>query len=101
MLAAQCLQHLEKWSEAAGLYEKFIQDHPRHALAVEARFRLGECRLAEGDRKQARRVWQDLIAGQVGNLSHKHGGASRITSRMHSFNSLALGTFPSPRATKN
>ena len=44
-------------------------------LAVEARFRLGECRLAEGDRKQARRVWQDLIAGQVGNLSHKHGGA--------------------------
>ena len=44
------------------LYEKFIKDHADSPLDVEARFRLGECRLAEGNLKQARRVWQDLLA---------------------------------------
>jgi cytochrome c-type biogenesis protein CcmH/NrfG len=29
---------------------------------MEARFRLGDCRLAEGNLKEARRVWQDLLA---------------------------------------
>ena len=77
MSAAQCVSSVcRNWPAAAALYEKFIQDHPRHALAVEARFHLGECRLAEGDRKQARRVWQDLIAGQAANASEKRGGAA-------------------------
>ncbi len=30
-------------------------------LVIEASFRLGECRLATGDPKAARRVWQDLL----------------------------------------
>ena len=76
MSAAQCVERLQNWPAAAALYEKFIQDHPQHALAVEARFHLGECRLAQGDPKQARRAWQDLIAGQAANASEKGGGAA-------------------------
>ncbi len=34
---------------------------PSEPLAIEASFRLGECRLASGDAKGARRVWQDLL----------------------------------------
>ena len=31
-------------------------------LNIEARYRLGQCRLAEGNAREARRVWQDLLA---------------------------------------
>ena len=38
-------------------------EDPDHSEPViEASFRLGECRLAEGSQKVARRVWQDLLA---------------------------------------
>ena len=86
-LAARCLQKMEKYAEAAEAYEKFLKDHPRKKdrvsrsgpspfpelgatyvlrdcppLTVEALFRLGECRLAEGNGKLARRAWQDLLS---------------------------------------
>ena len=59
---AQCQQKLGKIAEAAALYEKFIKDHAGSTQEIEARFRLGECRLAEGNLKLARRTWQDLLA---------------------------------------
>ena len=62
LLVARCQQHLERYPEAAGPYEEFVKNHPQSPLAIEAAFRLGECRLAEGNRKQARHVWQDLLA---------------------------------------
>ena len=82
--AAECQQNLKNYAGAIGLYEKFIKDYPHRqgimnfhtnddrggtlfiedphaALQIEACFRLGECRLAEGSHKLARRVWQDML----------------------------------------
>ncbi len=62
LLVAQCQQNLKQYGPAASLFEKFIKDHVESPLNVEARYRLGECRLAEGKLKEARRTWQDLLA---------------------------------------
>jgi uncharacterized protein YfaS (alpha-2-macroglobulin family)/tetratricopeptide (TPR) repeat protein/type II secretory pathway component GspD/PulD (secretin) len=86
LLVAQCNQLSGKVADAAAQYEKFIKDHAEapldfearlrmgfiplwparsaqgEARELEARFRLGECRFAQGDLKTARRVWQDLLA---------------------------------------
>ncbi len=59
---ARCVQRLGRWDEAIGLYEKFIAEHADHPLDIEARYSLGECRLAKGDARGARRTWQDLLA---------------------------------------
>jgi hypothetical protein len=71
LLVAQCLQRLGKLSEAAGRYEQFIKEHADSPLDVEARYRLGECRLAEGDLKSARRCWQDLLAKDLESRSER------------------------------
>jgi uncharacterized protein YfaS (alpha-2-macroglobulin family)/TolA-binding protein len=62
LLVAQCQQKLGKLDEAAAGFEKFIKEHGQSPLDVEARFLLGQCRLAQGNLKLARRVWQDLLA---------------------------------------
>ena len=62
MLVARCEQNLERWGAAAKLYQSFVESHPRHALDIEARFRMGECWLADGLNKEARRAWRDLLA---------------------------------------
>ncbi len=65
LLAARCLQQLGKLDEAVAAYERFIAEYADSPLDVEARYRLGECRLAQGALKPARRVWQDLLAKHV------------------------------------
>ena len=72
---AECLQKLDAVGEAAALYQQFSKDHQQTPLDIEARYRLGECRLAEGNLKQARRVWQDLLANVP---VPQAGGPSRI-----------------------
>lgn len=62
LLVAQCQQKLGKLDEAAVLYDKFIKEHAASPLDIEARFNLGETRLTQGNFKEARRVWQDLLA---------------------------------------
>jgi len=62
LLVAQCHQQTDNNAEAAKAYAAFIAAHPNHALEIEARYRLGQCRLAEGNLREARRVWQDLLA---------------------------------------
>ena len=62
LLVAQCKQKLGDQAGAIALYEAFIKDHAGHALEIEARYRLGECQLATGNPKLARRTWQDLLA---------------------------------------
>ena len=56
----------------AAQLEKLTKEHPGTAftfpanpLDSEARWRLGTCRLAEGNPREARRVWQDLLAKYV------------------------------------
>lgn len=62
LLVARCHQLLGETSAAALLYEAFIQTHPDSSQVIEARFRLGECHLADEASKKARRAWQDLLA---------------------------------------
>lgn len=62
LLVARCCQELGNHDQAAKLYAKFSKDHSANPLDVEARYRLGECHLAKGNRREARRVWQDLLA---------------------------------------
>ena len=61
LLAGQCFENLKNYAEAEKSYTQFIQDHPDVPLEIEARFRLGECRLTDNLR-EARRVFQDLLA---------------------------------------
>lgn len=90
LLVAECLQNLGKHAEAAALYEKFIKDHAESPLDVEARFRLGECRLAEDNRGQARRAWQDLLAKYVDTPSERVAEAQ--------FGLAATWRIPSPQS---
>lgn len=45
---------------------------PSDAMLIEASFRLGECRLAKGEGKLARRVWQDMLE------KYRDSGADRL-----------------------
>src|SRR4029077_5220198 len=53
---------LANLQEAANRFAQFSKDHATHALDVEARYLLGECQLGLGQREEARRNWQDLLA---------------------------------------
>ena len=98
LLVALCHQNLGKPGEAAPLYEQFSKDHPTSPGDVEARYRLGECRLAEGNRREARRVWQDLLAkyvdSQSGRIAEAQFNLSRTWSipQPNSDEELSLGT---------
>lgn len=59
---AECLQKTDRLQEAAECYLQFSRDYPKSPLDVEARYRAGECFLALHDARQARRIWQDLLA---------------------------------------
>lgn len=69
LLIGQCQQKLNKLTEAAELYRKFLRDHVDHALVVEARFRLGETLLASKQPAEAREAWQDLLELHKGSPS--------------------------------
>lgn len=58
----QCLQSLGRLDEAAARYAQFAKDYPDSPLEIEARFRLGETQLAQGQLEAARVTWQDLLA---------------------------------------
>ena len=77
----ECLQNLNKFGEAAAAFEKFVKDHPKNPLDIEARWRLGTCRLAEGNQREARRVWQDLLAKYVDSQSPRVADAQFDLSR--------------------
>ncbi|MBN2024624.1 MAG: tetratricopeptide repeat protein [Pirellulales bacterium] len=81
LLVAQCQQQLGKLDEAVGLFTRFTKDHPDSKLDVEARFRLGECLLAQGKLKEARRAWQDLLAKHADDASERIAEAAFHLSR--------------------
>ncbi|MEX2141126.1 MAG: MG2 domain-containing protein [Pirellulales bacterium] len=79
---ARSYQLLGNHQEAANLYAKFIKEHklllpPGEGRGegikrdIEARFRLGEAQLALGQRDEARRTWQDLLAAHA-DAKHEH-----------------------------
>jgi alpha-2-macroglobulin len=88
LLVAQCQQKLAKFNEAAALYEKFAKEHADSRQDIEARFRLGECQLAQGNLKLARRTWQDLLA------KHRDSQAERIAETQ--FNLARTWRIPQP-----
>lgn len=71
LLAARCFQALGNLQEAAARYAKFSKDHPESELDVEARYRLGECQLGQGQHAEARRTWQDLLAAYANDKSER------------------------------
>ncbi|MBM4094876.1 MAG: tetratricopeptide repeat protein, partial [Planctomycetes bacterium] len=81
LLVAECHQQLQQFAEAAALYEKFTKDHPDSPLDVDARFRLGTCQLAQGQLKEARRSWQDLLAKHAASDSKWVAEAAYQVSR--------------------
>ncbi|HUY89785.1 MAG TPA: tetratricopeptide repeat protein [Pirellulales bacterium] len=76
LLAARCYQALGNLQEAANRYarfgkDQFSKDHPKGELDIEARFRLGECQLGQGQHEEARRTWQDLLAAYPDDKSER------------------------------
>ncbi len=72
MRVGRCHQHLDDVEAAINDYSKFLKDHPESDLALEARFRLGQCQLDNGSPEEARRTWQYLLA------SHPDSPSPRI-----------------------
>jgi len=68
---AECLQKLNNLPEAAKRYAQFSKDHADSRLDVEARYRLGECQLAQGQNVEARRTWEDLLALRADQKSER------------------------------
>jgi uncharacterized protein YfaS (alpha-2-macroglobulin family)/TolA-binding protein len=97
LLIAQCQQKLGQHDQAASLYQKFLKDHKNSDLVIEARYRLGESQLAGGNRVEARRTWQDLLALHKGSKSPRMAEAAYNLSSTYALPSpdddeqLALG----------
>ncbi|HEX7449417.1 MAG TPA: tetratricopeptide repeat protein [Pirellulales bacterium] len=66
---ARCYQALKNLPEAAKRFAQFSKDHPDSPLDIEARYRLGEVQLAQNQREEARRTWQDLLAAYENDRS--------------------------------
>ncbi len=81
LLVARCQQLLGETSAAAQLYDKFVQAHPDSDQALEARFRLGDCQFTDQRLRQARRIWQDLLAVHGESSSKWVAEASFLLSR--------------------
>ena len=81
LLIGQCQQNLNQPAAAATLFEQFLKDHPASPMDIEARYRLGQCRMAEGNAREARRVWQDLLAKYVDSQSPRVADAQFDLSR--------------------
>lgn len=69
MLVAECFFNLGNFAEAARLYAQFVKDYPDAAELIEAKFRLGDSQLKQGQLADARRTWQDLLAAHADNKS--------------------------------
>ncbi len=65
MLVARCRQELGDASVATEDYARFIKTYPSNDLVVDARFRMGQCQLADNKPAEARRTWQDLLAAHA------------------------------------
>ena len=83
LLIAQCHQRLGKLDEAIGLYAAFIKERDAGPLAVEARYDLGDCQMAKGDLRGARRTWQDLLAKYPDSREERIAEASYRMSRTY------------------
>ncbi len=59
---ARCFQLLGNVQEAVNRFQQFAKEHADHPLSGVAQYRMGECYMALGQPKQARRAWQDLLA---------------------------------------
>ncbi len=79
--AARCRQELKEYARAAESLAAFLTEHPAEPLAIEAAFRTGECHLAAQQPKDARRVWQDLLAAHADSPSPWIAEASFQLSR--------------------
>ncbi len=73
---ARCYQLLNQLPESAKRYTQFIKDHADAASVVEARFRLGEVQLAQGQAEDARHTWKDLLTIHADSKSERIAEAS-------------------------
>ena len=89
---AECHQNLGNHDQAAAGYERFIKEHADSPLDIEARYRLGEVRLAQGQHKAARRVWEDLLA------KYKDSRAERVAEA--AYNLARTWNIPRPESSE-
>ncbi len=71
LLIAQCFQKLGDHGNAAKRFQKFIEQHEEHNLAIEARFQLGQTQLTKSNLVAARRTWRDLLELHANADSHR------------------------------
>ncbi len=67
LLIGKCFQQQDDYQNAAQVYEQFVESHGEtdfdlSELQIDARYRLGWCRLQLNQREPARRVFEDLLA---------------------------------------
>lgn len=93
MQVAECYFNLGNFAEAARLYAQFVKDYPDAAELVEAKFRLGESQLKQGQLAEARRTWQDLLAAHADNKSPRIAEAT--------FNLSLTYQMPSPQSDED
>ena len=81
LLIGQCQQNLASRPKRPRCSSSSSRTIPPSPLDIEARWRLGTCRLAEGNAREARRVWQDLLAKYVDSQSPRVADAQFDLSR--------------------
>ncbi len=69
MLLARCRQELGDHGAAVSDYARLIATYPESDMVVDARFRMGQCQLADKKLAEARRTWEDLLAAHADSNS--------------------------------
>ncbi|HET6879013.1 MAG TPA: tetratricopeptide repeat protein, partial [Pirellulales bacterium] len=90
---ARCYQELGNLQEAINRYTQFTKSHPASSLDLEARYRLGEVQLVAGQREEARRTWQDLLATYGDNKNERIAEATYKLSETYGL--------PAPASTED
>ncbi len=78
---------------AVELYTSLLAEHPGGEHDLEARFRLGQCRLELGERAKARQVWRELLA------AHPESDSPRIAEA--AFRLAETWRIPEPDAKRD
>lgn len=81
---AFCAAGLEKWEDAAGLYQRFLKEYPEHFLAPRVYMDLGRAEMAAGRWADAQRAFEKLVTLYPKSVWVADAQASLAEARSHS-----------------